>query len=292
LQRLVREILLLHLGASLFATGVHAQDAQPPALAQSAAAAAPPAAATPSYEISGSARSGKAPLPGVTVTASNTLTGKKHVVATNLEGKFDLPSMARGRYVVRIEFMGFALFTQEVVLNPENPSAKVDAEMILASRQQQQSNSDTAAMAAAGRGFQSLALDNALSSLASGSVGPDAETGAAGGSSGNGDLSTLPMNGAGADAPTESISISGAQGRTQDFGGGSEEELQERIQEFRERMQRDGGFGGGQGPGGGGAGGGGGGIAIGRLPGGGFNVNKPHGVLYFADDNAGLDARS
>ena len=67
------------------------------------------------------------------------------------------------------------------------------------------------------------------------------------------DFSSLPLNGAGADGPTESISVSGAQGRTQDFGAGSEDELQERIQEFRDRMQRQGatgfGGGGGQGPG-------------------------------------------
>ena len=57
------------------------------------------------------------------------------------------------------------------------------------------------------------------------------------------DFSSLPLNGAGAEGPTESISISGAQGRTQDFGGGSEQDLQDRIQEFRDRMQRE-GFGG------------------------------------------------
>src|SRR5256884_3698825 len=62
-----------------------------------------------------------------------------------------------------------------------------------------------------------------------------------GGSQGNGDLSTLPLNGAGAEGPTESVSVSGAQGRTQDFGMGNEEELQQRIQEFRDRMQREGG---------------------------------------------------
>jgi hypothetical protein len=290
LKRIVRGILLLQLGAIFCGADLRAQEA--PATAPTAATPAPQSAPTATYQISGTARSGKAPLPGVGVTASNTLTGKKYVTATNLEGKFDLPGMARGRYVVRVEFMGFALFTQEVVLNPENPSAKVDAEMILASRQQEQSNSESAAMAAAGRGSQSLALDSTLSSLASGNFGSSAAAGGAGGGSANGDLSTLPMNGAGADAPTESISISGAQGRTQDFGSGSDEEVQERIQEFRERLQRDGGFGGGQGPGGGGAGGGGGGIAIGRMPRGGFNINKPHGVLYFTDDNAGLDARS
>ncbi len=195
--------------------------------------------------------------------------------------------MTRGRYVVRGDFMGFAAFTQEVVLNPENPSGKVDAELILASRQQEQSSSATAAMAAAGRGFQSVAVDTALSALAGGN---SSFGGAGGGGQGNSDLSSLPMNGAGAEGPTESVSISGAQGRTQDFGGGSEQDLQDRIQEFRERMQREGGgaFGGG----GGGFGGPGGGvIAIGRLPRG-FNVNQPHGILYFSDDTSALDARS
>jgi hypothetical protein len=219
------------------------------------------------------------------------LTGKKYASATNSEGKFSLTGMARGRYVVRIEFMGFAAFTQEVVLNPENPSTKVDAEMILASRQQEQSNNANAAIAAAGRGFQNLAMDNALSSLAGGANG-FGEAGGPGGGQNSADVSSLPLNGAGAEGPTESVSVSGAQGRTQDFGGGSEEDLQQRIQEFRDRMQREGGGGfGGPLPGGGGFGGPGGiVIATGRMPRG-FNINQPHGVLYFSDDNAGLDAR-
>src|SRR5438046_4285942 len=197
--------------------------------------------------------------------------------------------MTRGRYVVRFEFMGLAKFTQEVVFNPENPSAKVDAELILASRQQEQSNGNLAAIAAAGRGFQSLTMDSALSALAGGSSGFGGGGGNGGGQS-NSDLSSLPLNGAGAEGPTESVSISGAQGRTQDFGGGTEQDLQERIQEFRDRMQREGGgsFGGG---GGGGFGGPGGGmVVIGRMPKG-FNINQPHGIVYFSDDNAGLDAR-
>lgn len=251
-----------------------------------AAAAAAQNTPTTVYEISGIVHSGKTPLPGATVTASNTLTGKKYAVVTDSEGKFSLGGIPRGRYVVRIEFMGFALFTQDVVVNPENPAGKIDAQLILASRQQQSPSSSTGL--AAGRGFQSLALDSTVSSLAGGSGG----FGAAG--SNSNELSSLPLNGAGAEAPTESISISGAQGRTQDFGAGSEDELQERIQEFRERMQREGGgpFGGGpgQGPGGPGGGSGGGPIMIGRLGGRGFNINQPHGVLYFSDDTSALDA--
>jgi hypothetical protein len=266
----------------LFVCGVPAQEVAP---------ASPQAAPAASYEISGGARSGKTPLPGATVTAANTLTGKKYVVVTGADGKFLLSGMARGRYVVRIEFMGFALFTQEIVLNPESPAGKLDAELILASRQQEQSN-DSGRGLAAGRGFQSLALDSTLSSLADGSPGGN---GASSGG-GNSDLSGLPLNGAGAEGPTESISISGAQGRTQDFGSGSEEQLQDRIQEFRERLQREGGIalgGGGQGPGGtGGPGGGmgGGPMAFARIGGRGFNINRPHGVLYFSDDNAVFDA--
>src|SRR5262249_10078539 len=104
-------------------------------------------------------------------------------------------------------------------------------------------------------------------------------------------LSSLPLNGAGAEGPTESVSVTGAQGRSQDFG--NENELEERIQEFRERAQREGGGlqGGAQGGGGpGGPGGGGGGPMIMRMPRN-FNINQPHGMLYVSDDSGVLDAK-
>ena len=93
-------------------------------------------------------RAGKTPLPGVTVTAANTLTGKKFSVATAVNGAYTFTGLPRGRYVVRVEFMGFATQTQEVTLKPETPSGKFDAEMILASRQQEEQG-DGAALAAA-----------------------------------------------------------------------------------------------------------------------------------------------
>jgi trimeric autotransporter adhesin len=296
-----RTIFILCFGAILLAIGANGSNAQetppPPVPAQQQDTATPtsppqvpaipPAPAPVTFEITGSARSGKAPLPGVTVTAANTLTGKKYVAATNSEGKFTLSGFARGRYVVRIEFMGFAAFTQEAVLNPENPSAKVDAELLLASRQQEQSNNALAALAAAGRGFQSLAMENSLSSFGGGNG--DGGAMGNGGAQNNGDVASLPLSGAGAEGPTESVSVSGAQGRTQDFGMGNEEELQQRIQEFRDRMQREGGGAFGP-PGGGGFGGGPGIVMMGRMPRG-FNINQPHGVFYYTDDNSGLDAR-
>jgi len=273
---------------ALFVTGVIR--AQEPAPSQDGAPAAP--VQPVSFEITGSVHAGKTPLPGVTVTAANTLTAKKFVVATSANGSYSFAGLPRGRYVVRVEFMGFAPQTQEIVLKPETPSGKFDAELILASRQQEQRNGSLAALAAAGRGFQSLALDNALSSLSGGSV-PGLAAGQGGGS---GDVSALPLNGAGTEGPTESVSITGAQGRSQDFGSGSDQDIQDRIQEFRDRAQREGGGlqgGGGQGGGPGGPGGGGGPMimSIGRMPRG-FNINQPHGMLYASDDTASLDAKS
>src|SRR5271157_2531844 len=238
----------------------------------------PPAAT--SFQISGVVKSGKILLPGVTVTAANTLTGKKMSVATGIDGSFVIKGVPRGRYVVKIEFMGFATQTKEVVLNPENPSGIVEAEMVLASRQQEEQASRAGNATALGRGFQSLALEGATSVLG------DAAGGNGNGAASAGDLSSLPMNGAGAEIATESVSIAGAQGRSQDFGSGNEEDIQQRIQEFRERAQRDGNsafggmFGGPGGP-----------MVMGRL-GRGFNINQPHGFLYLQDSNAALDAQA
>ena len=260
-----------------------------------------PPAVPQSYGIAGTVKNGKTLLPGVTVTAANTLTGKKYSTVTATNGTFAFTNLPRGRYVVRIEFMGFAAQTQEVVLKPETPAGKVEAELVLASLQQEQQAE--AATQSARRGFQSLAVNSNLLGLAG-----DTSASGAGSFAGNSaDASALPQNGLGADSATESVSISGAQGRTQDFGGGSEQDLEDRIQEFRDRAQREGGSnlqsagqgtgqggpGGGGGPGGAGVGGGfgGGPVAIGRIGGRGFNINQPHGFLYFQDDNSAFDAR-
>ena len=82
------------------------------------------------FQISGSVRNGKILLPGVAVTVANTLTGKKYSVVTATNGIFQFSELPRGRYVVRVEFMGFATLTQEVVLNPENPTGKVEVELV------------------------------------------------------------------------------------------------------------------------------------------------------------------
>ena len=116
----------------------------------------------------------------MTVTAANTLTGKKYSVATALDGSYKFSGLARGRYVVRVEFMAFAPQTQEIVLKPDTPTGKFDAEMILASRQAEQSPAASAIAAiAAGRGFQSLSIENSLSALEGGGDGASASGGGA-----------------------------------------------------------------------------------------------------------------
>ena len=286
--------------------GAQASAAPAPPQQQAPTAAPAPAPSSPaaplSYSISGIVRTGKAALPGVTVTAANTLTGKKFATTTDVNGSFSFALSDRGRYVVRAEFLGFAPQTQEVLVNPQNPTAKVDLEILLASRVEEQQQEQQVARAAnaavaAGRGFQNLGAASELADL----VGMGAGAGASGESAGgtglggvNGaDLSALPFSGAGADVATESVVSGGGLGQSQTFGSGSDEQIQQRIQEFRQSMGVSGGgggFGGGQFGGGGGGPLGGPGV-IGRGAGGrGFNLNQPHGAIYFTDDNADFDA--
>ncbi len=246
----------------------------------------------------GTIKAGVTPLPGVTVTASNTLTGKKVSTATSPDGSFALTLPSRGRYVIKAEQAAFAPSTKEVVITPETPQATVDADLMLASRaqmlaaQQQQGAAQQVAAALANRGMQSLSVTESDN----GGI-PSADT--------SGQTGGLPLNGAGADAPTESVSVSGAMGQAQNFGM-NPDELEDRIHEIRERMQREGGNNGNMvflGPGeGGGFGGPGGGGPRGGPGGGGpmlmlggrmvgrFNVNQPHGSIFYSTDNSIFDA--
>jgi trimeric autotransporter adhesin len=270
-------------GDTLSASGVA------PAASQQAAAIA----ITP-FLVRGNIKSGATPLPGVTVTASDALTGKKVSAATGPDGAFQLALPTRGRYVIKAEQSAFAPITKEVVVTPESPQANVDADLMLASRaqilaaQQQQGAAQQIAAALANRGMQSLSVTESEAGGSPIGGGADNSSQIASG---------LPLNGAGADAPTESVSINGAMGQAQNFGM-NPDELQDRVQEFRDRMQREGGNGGGgmvlMGPGEGGGFGGGprGGPGVFVLGGrvGRLNVNQPHGSIFYSTDNSIFDA--
>src|SRR5437762_5198357 len=110
--------------------------------------------AAPFGVIAGIVKSGNVALPGVTVTAANTLTGKKYITSTDVDGSFRLEVGSKGRYVVRAEFSAFAPITQEILINAENRNGRADLAMILLSRaqrdsQQQQARDQTGQLAGA-----------------------------------------------------------------------------------------------------------------------------------------------
>src|SRR5262249_51625049 len=96
----------------------------------------------PFGEITGSVKSGNTPLPGVTVSAANTLTGRKYITSTDLDGSFKIAVGGRGRYVVRAEFSAFAPITQEIVINEQSRAGKADLSMILLSRAQKEAQQE------------------------------------------------------------------------------------------------------------------------------------------------------
>ena len=67
--------------------------------------------------IRGSVKAGSVPLPGVAVTATNTLTGKRFATTTDVAGTFRMAIPRNGRYVVKAELAAFATVTEEVLLN-------------------------------------------------------------------------------------------------------------------------------------------------------------------------------
>jgi len=261
-------------------------------------------AAAPSFSVTGIVKSGNTPIPGATVTATNASTQEKTATSTDVNGVYTL-QVAGGKYELRVEMPAFAPMTREIVL--ADPTTHADLELTLLSRTQQAVRTQQRpATAGPGRGFQSLAVIQGLASADTGN-GSGADQIVPPG---------MPVPGIAPDVATESVSFSGSTSGVGMFGM-STDELDQRMREGREQ---GGGFGGGGGPGGGGPGGGGpggggpggGGAAGGGLPGGGFggfgggggrggpmvlgggrgryDVNRPHGSVYYSVGDAALDA--
>src|ERR1700676_2976615 len=87
------------------------QPATPPAVAaptsptSSTASPAPANAASVVVggKLHGVVKSGNVPLPGVTVTAQNTLTGKRFSTTTDVTGAWSMTIPQNGRYVIRTQ---------------------------------------------------------------------------------------------------------------------------------------------------------------------------------------------
>jgi trimeric autotransporter adhesin len=291
--------LLLVCLSGITAAG-HSQTPSSPATVEASPAKPATTAAAQGGSISGTVKSGAIPLPGVAVTATNTLTGKKYATTTDITGAFSMSVPKNGRYVIRAELAAFASVTQEVLINAESlnggkPTQVADLGMQLASRQAAEETQSATVSGAIARGLQSLnvqrgALDTADASSGTGNAG-----------------AALPSAAAGDAAGSDSVTVSGAVGQTNGLAGVSEDDIRQRIQDAMQQAQRQGGANGdvinavagmlggimAGGPGGFGGGPGGGGGRGGRGGGGGFrnfNPSQPHGTIYYQGAYNGLNA--
>ena len=284
--------------------------------ATSSAQQAPSAQVITGGRLHGQVKSGITPLPGVTVTAQNTLTGKRYQTTTDITGTWSLTIPQNGRYVVRTQFAAFAPASQEALLNVTSHDQTVSFVLILASRaaeQERRQASETvnpqaiqsAIQQLAGNGAQNLSLMSALTG--------DTETQAGQTGSGEAAGAALPSIAGNSDFSGDSVAISGQSGQVSPLAGIDMDRVRDAIETLRAQgalpegsgggnfggnggglfgggmMGMPGGLGGGLGGGGfggGGRGGGGGGRGNFR----GFNPAQPHGAIFWIGSNAAINA--
>jgi hypothetical protein len=263
--------------------------------------------ATPAatLSITGIVKSGNTPIPGATVTATNSSTQEKVQTSTDTNGGYSLQVTGQGKYQLRVDMPAFTPLTKEIDLS--GAGSRADLELTLLSRTQQAAHTQappaqTTTRAGAGRGFQSMAVMQGLAAAESGSGGGADQIVPSG----------MPVPGIAPDIATESVSVSGNSSGVGMFGMNTDE-LDQRMREGREQAGGFGGQGGGgPGRGGPGTGGPGGGGLGGGLPGGGFggfgggggpggpmmlgggrgrfDINRPHGSVYYSVGDSALDA--
>jgi hypothetical protein len=239
-------------------------------------------------------KSGAIPLPGVTVTAQNTLTGKRYSTTTDVTGAWSLTIPRNGRYVIRTQFAAFAQGSQEALLNASSHEQVVDFQLMLASRAAQQQQREAAQTGQASQAIRQLAGSGAQALNLVSALAGDTETqGGAGGASG----AALPSAAGNSNFSEESVAISGQSGSVSPLAGVDMDRLRDAMETMRAQGGMNGGglFGGG-GFGGGGFGGGGfGGGGFGGGRGGrgnfrGFNPGQPHGAIFWIGSNSALNA--
>jgi len=255
-------------------------------------------------KLHGVVKSANIPLPGVTVTAANTLTGKRYSTTTGITGFWSMSIPQNGRYVVRTQFAAFAPGAQEALLNASSHDQTLNFELVLASRaaeqeQQQQREGSQAAQAIrqlASNGLQSMSLMSAL--------GEGGDTQAGGSGSGAEAGAALPSIAANSDFGGESVVINGQSGQVSPLAGVDMDRLRDAMETIRAMNGGPGnspgnfnfgggpggGFGGFGGPGGGGGFGGRGGFGGGRMNFRNFNPAQPHGAIFWTGSNSALNA--
>jgi trimeric autotransporter adhesin len=246
--------------------------------------------------LHGQVKSGNIALPGVTVTAQNTLTGKRYSTTTDISGAWSLTIPQNGRYVIRTQFAAFAAGSQEAVLNAASHDQTVTFALILASRAAEQERQtdrqegepsvQAAIRQMAGSGAQNLSLMSALAADTETQAGTPGAAGAA-----------LPSIAGNSDFSGDSVAISGQTGTVSPLAGLDMDRIRDAVETYRAQNGGQNGGGGGifaGALGGGGFGGGGfGGGGFGRGGRGnfrGFNPGQPHGAIFWIGSNSALNA--
>ena len=87
--------------------------------------------------VHGTVKAGNIPLPGVSIVATNTLTGQRYATITDINGNYSMTIPTSGRYVLRTELAAFAPETKVALLKPTGTTPvnqQADFALTLASR--------------------------------------------------------------------------------------------------------------------------------------------------------------
>ena len=225
--------------------------------------------------IYGLVKSGNMPIPGAAISISQGSSPETISTWTDVDGTYSVAVPSYGSYTVRVKMAAFASSTREIVLDAGHQNMPANFELTLLSRTQQAVSGRPRAGGGTtgGRGFQSL-------SIASEGMGQ-----ASGGDSLRDMVPPgMPVPGIAPDSATESVAVSGNTGNA--FSPLNTDDFQQRTNDPRQAsgFAGPGGFGGAFGGGFGGRGGGGG---FGRR---GFDVNHPHGSIYYGLGDSALNA--
>ena len=213
------------------------------------------------------------PIPGAAVTVSRGSSTEKISTWTDVDGSYSAALTSYGSYTVSIQMAAFANSTQEIVIDASHQNVQANFELTLLSRVRQANPGPQRANgggAPGTRGFQRLSIA---------SNGTDQES--SGDSLNDVVPAGMPVPGIAPDSATESVAVSGnSSNALSTLNPG----------DFQQRGNEAGQFGGAfAGPGGfgGGPGGRGGRQVFGRR---GFDINHPHGSLYYGVGDSALNA--
>jgi trimeric autotransporter adhesin len=255
-------------------------------------------------KIMGVVKAGNTPLPGATVMAVDLATRRRIVTLTDTKGQFLFTGLPPGQYFVVAQMAAFAPGRGFAELGPKTTTARVDVDMILASRapaggrgmfgggmQGGLRASNMPGASGQGQGGAMAATEQELQSLAGGDSSGESAGETTGGTGGEAAaMQGVPGLQAGAsDTATESVAVSGNTSGGM-MRGLSSEEIQERVREFQNQrlFQSAGGLGGR-----GGFGGGGGGRGVFIIAGGGRGrggFDQPHGAIFYSVGDSDFDA--